>query len=773
MRWRGSVKRILVFLLVGLGLQAHAEFHSDVLIVGLRFNGQAFGDAFVLTDDAGDFYVEASWLERWEVVAPRPPGREYAGRTYYPVSGFPGATAVLYGSEMALEVTMPPSLLPMRVVDLQRGEAPPPSAGFGAYMDYDWNYRSQSEGVDTFSTLLRPVVFGPRGNLLANLLVRDTTGGNADRYDREADGFTVLDLTYTFDDPERMRSLRVGDVITAGGSIGRSLRVGGVQFATNFATQPTLITYPLPSFFGQAAVPTALDVYVNGQLTRREQVAPGGYLLEDIPVITGAGQMQIVTEDALGRQQVFVEDFYVSTELLREGLTDYSFNLGALREDYALENFAYGDIAGSATWRHGLRNNLTAEGHVEFTDGLAVVAGAAQFAPRRGIVTGGFGISSGHGGTGGSWLAGYQLADSDFSYNVRLSGTSTQFRLVGMPESMPEFEFFASGGFSAPIRGSIGAAITHQAFRERADRSIFSVNYSTSFANRLSLAAIVSYVDTDRDDLTIGVRVSMPFGEAHTASGGLSLSRNRNQVQAEMRRNLPVGPGYGYHVALAAGDGTYVNAGAVAQNDFATASIGVRSADSGSEWNVGSGGSVATLGGLTRATRQIRDAFAVVNVGGYEGVRVYSENREIGRTDENGQLFIPGLRPYQRNQISIELDDLPLSARIGDARSDTSPYLRSGVIVDFDVVEARDAIIHAVLPDGTPVRQGAVGRVFGQADWSPVGSDGRLYLHGLEQPSQVTIRWNGSICDFVVPKPEGADMIPDLGEFTCEPREFE
>jgi len=153
-------------------------------------------------------------------------------------------------------------------------------------------------------------------------------------------------------------------------------------------------------------------------------------------------------------------------------------------------------------------------------------------------------------------------------------------------------------------------------------------------------------------------------------------------------------------------------------------------------------------------------------------VRVYAENQVVGRTDKNGQLFIPGLRPYQRNQISIEVDDLPLSARIGNLRSDTSPYLRSGVIVKFDVIEARDAMIHVVLPDGTPVRQGAVARVMGRQDYSPIGTDGRLYLHGLEQPSQVTVRWNNSICDFIVPKPEGTDMIPDLGEFTCVPREF-
>lgn len=775
MRCRGLSNSFRALLLVALSLQAQADFHQDVLIVELRFNGQPFGEAFVLTDADGNYYVEDSWLRRWEVVRPYPESREFSGKNYYAISDFQGATATLISQQMILDVTMPPDLLPLRIVDMRGDYRLKPTANYGAYMDYDWNYRQQSSAsLQTFSSLIRPVLFGPKGNLLANLLYRKVSGDSAGIFDRQTNGLTVLDLTYTYDDPDKLRSLRVGDVITAAGALGRSLRLGGIQFATNFATQPTLITFPLPSFYGQTAVPTTLDIYVNGQLRRRQEVAAGNFILEDIPVVNGAGQMQIMTEDALGRQQMFVQDFYVSTELLREGLNDYSFNLGAMREAYGLENFQYGDIAGSATWRHELRDDLTLEGHLEFTDGLGVIAAASQFQPTAGgILSTGLGVSTGRDGTGGQWLVGYSQADSFFSYNVRLSGATSDFALVGIMQPLPAVQFFASGGFNAPIRGSVGAAITYQDFRGRADRSIVSVNYSTQFKNRLAISAVASYINAERDDFTLGIRFSIPLGYEHTVSGGVSTRRDNTQVQMDVRRSLPVGPGYGYYLSLISGGGsTAVNAGAIAQNEFGTVSAAMRSSDAGSEWQVGSSGSVATLGGMTRATRQIRDAFAVVNVGDYEGVRVYAENQVVGRTDKNGQLFIPGLRPYQRNQISIEVDDLPLSARIGDLRSDTSPYFRSGVIVEFDVVEARDAMIHVVLPDGTPVRQGAVARVMGQQGYSPIGTDGRLYLHGLEQPSQVTVRWNGSICDFIVPKPESTDMIPDLGEFTCVPREF-
>ena len=82
MRCRGFTNSLRALLLVAISLQAQADFHRDVLIIELRFNGQAFGDAFVLTDDDGDYYIEESWLRRWEVVTLLPEARQYSGKNF-------------------------------------------------------------------------------------------------------------------------------------------------------------------------------------------------------------------------------------------------------------------------------------------------------------------------------------------------------------------------------------------------------------------------------------------------------------------------------------------------------------------------------------------------------------------------------------------------------------------------------------------------------------------------------------------------------------------
>jgi outer membrane usher protein len=57
--------------------------------------------------------------------------------------------------------------------------------------------------------------------------------------DAERSGAIRLDTTWTLDLPDRLSTLRVGDAISTAGAWGQSMRFGGVQFGTNFATQPS------------------------------------------------------------------------------------------------------------------------------------------------------------------------------------------------------------------------------------------------------------------------------------------------------------------------------------------------------------------------------------------------------------------------------------------------------------------------------------------------------------------------------------------------------
>jgi outer membrane usher protein len=768
LRLRGVFALILV-----CGFAAELAAAPRLLIVDLYLNDQHQGDTFVLQEDDGEFFIAEQHLREWQIVHPWPSVLIFRGKKYYALGGFAGTSAELDQRTLELRVAMPASLMPVRTVDLAKSDIRPTIEDFGAYLDYDVNWlANDSTGQRSVYGLVQPVVFGSFGNVVSKLSYRDNSGGNFYGDFDEGEGLKVLELTYTRDDPVRMRSLRIGDVITFPGTQGRALRLGGLQIATNFETQPAFIRYPLPSFFGETTVPTALDVYINGQLRRSEQVEAGRYVLEDIPAVNGAGQMQVVTRDALGRQQVFAQDFYLSTELLREGLSEYSINLGALREEYGLENFQYGDIAGTANWRYGWREDITLEGHGEFTNGLGMLGGAFQYAAKfGGTIKAGLGVSHGDSRTGTRWQLGYRQQASVLSYSLDVSGSSRDFSLVGNYVPLPKVQLLASAGKNLYDFGSIGISVIHQSFHDNPNRMILSATHSKTFRNFLSLSTFISAINAETKDFTAGIRISMPFGDYHSAGGGVSTSRDNARLEADVRKSLPIGNGYGYHVGVSASDSSFVDAGIILQNEIGRYTADVRSSENaGTVWQMGSTGSIAYLSGLTKPTRQIRDAFAVVNVGGFEGVRVYAENQEIGRTDENGQLFVPGLRPYLGNQLRIELDDLPLNARVGNINTRAAPFYRSGVVVNFDVSMATNVLLRAILPNGSPLPEGAIASINRSDYLFPVGMDGKLYLQGIDRSSEVEIRWNGSVCDIDVPFPSGDAVIAKMGDIVCEPR---
>lgn len=767
-----SHRNVLATILLLLSsVSALAQSTPDVLIVDLYLNQQSLGDTFVLRDQDGNFFVEEAVLSEWQIIKPWPEPELFRGVSYYGLHHFPGADSEFVARRMELQVSMSPSLMPFREIDLSAKEAKPYIEDFGAYVDYDLNWLSQeADNSKSIYALLRPVVFGEFGNVSANLGYHRQSDDRA--YPNTGrEGLNVHSLTYTRDDPSRLRSIQIGDIISNAGTQGRSLRIGGIQIATNFATQPTFVTYPLPSFYGETSVPSALDIYVNGQLRRTTEVQAGQYVLDDIPVVNGSGQMQVIARDALGRQQIYSQDFYVSSDLLREGLSEYSFNLGALRENFGIENFRYGELAGTANYRYGLRDDMTIEGHGEFSKDIVMIGGAAHYAVKNGgTLKGGLGLSNGADGFGGRWQLGFRQISEFLNYNLEVTGVTRNFDQVSSYSDIPKLQLVASAGKNYYEFGTFGMSLIHQSFWEKTKRTLVSANHSKTFRNFLSLSTYVSYVSAEEDDVAVGIRFSMPFGDKYNAYGGLSASKSDSSLETVVRRNMPIGSGYGYHVGVGLAENNLINAGIMAQSEYGTYMVDVRNTEaSGSVWQAGTHGSVAVLSGITKFSRRIRDAFAVVNVGGLEGVRVYAENQEIGRTDKNGKLFVPGLQPYYKNQLRIEVDDLPLNASIGNTHADTMPFYRSGVVINFDVRVSNNVTFRALLPDGSPVPEGATVRVQYPDKRFPVGLEGKVYLEGIDRSSLIEILWNDVSCELDVPFASGTAVIEKMGDILCEP----
>jgi len=202
--------------------------------------------------------------------------------------------------------------------------------GLGAMVNYDISATSVgSQRVGSGSGAL--VAFSPWGNVSFGMLgfLGSSPAGPG------TSSAVRLDATYTYSDPESLRRYRVGDVIVGGLSWTRPVRVGGAQITGDFSMRPDLITFPLPSVSGSVAVPSAVDVLVNGAQLFSREVQPGPFEIPQLPVVTGAGTIAMTMTNALGRQVTSTVPFYASSSMLAPGLQTYSAEIGKVRQNWA------------------------------------------------------------------------------------------------------------------------------------------------------------------------------------------------------------------------------------------------------------------------------------------------------------------------------------------------------------------------------------------------------------------------------------------------------
>ena len=225
--------------------------------------------------------------------------------------------------------------------------------------------------------------------------------------------------------------------------------------------RPDLVTFPLPLVAGSAAVPSTVDVLVNGAKVLSSQVPPGPFQVPQLPVLSGAGTVSMTVTDAVGRQVTTTLPFYASPTLLAEGLSTWAVEAGAVRRNWGVLSNDYGAWAGSATWRRGLSSSLTAEAHAEGTAGQAMVgAGLVADAFRFAVVNVAVAGSAASGRQGASVAVGFDRLGRGFSFGASGVFATSDFRDIAAlnGDPVPVRQINANVGLSLGRWGWAGVA---------------------------------------------------------------------------------------------------------------------------------------------------------------------------------------------------------------------------------------------------------------------------------------------------------------------------
>jgi len=729
------------------------------MVLELRVNGMPVGPAMVVTRGAdGAFCVPAAPLEALRVWTERLHTMTIEGQRWIRLAPATGVGVAYDPASQRLDVVLPPSAFrETRITVTAPAASPMTSSGASTFLNYDLEAVAGSGSGPAASGAFEMGISA--GSVLAQGTATAGVSGAGARALR-------LDTSLTWDDPRHMRSLRLGDTITRGGFGATPLRIGGLQFTRSFEVQPGFLTGPVPTLAGSAALQSVADLYVNGALNASKEVQPGAFTFTGFPIVTGAGTVEMVVRDALGRETVVRQAYYAAPSLLRPRLSDFSYEMGFLRRDYGAASASYGRLVASASYRLGVTDRFTAEGHAAASaETQQASAGADLALPPLGLLSVSAAASRSRGElTGQSWSIGFEHRGRGFSLGGLARLTSDDYRQVGDDGPLPTLDLEAFAGLSERW-GSLGLSYLRRDSRDGGPGVSFG---GTSASFRIggvgSVHLAVRTALRGQRDTSAELSFSTRLDSRTSASGAVGMRDGAGSGFLWLQRNAPAEEGWGYRMLATLGPLEGLSGVLAINTNFGQYDAEVSYRDGRAGTRIRASGGLGIAGGQVFAAQRLSDAFAVVDAG-QPGVRVYADNHLIGRSGSNGRVVVTHLRSYEDNAIRLELADLPIDAEVTMAETRVRPYARRGLVVNLRATRTRSTLVRLEVPGLGPLPAGATVTVGGHAFVAAPG--GEVFLSGLSEVNQVEARWPEGRCKLELLTPAGSDPQPDLGTHTC------
>jgi outer membrane usher protein len=671
----------------------------------------------------------------------------------------PNLTFAVDEIELRLTLTASPELLGQTVRDLWRGA--PPNLVYrkdtSSYVNYSANWHSNRQ-FDLFAESATSV----RG-----ISIYNTIAANRQSVTR---GLTSV----TLDQRRPLRRWTVGDSLAYSGPLGGDAWIGGITVRKEFAIDPYYVRYPTLSLSTPIAVPSVMEVYVNGQVVSQERVTPGRLDIRNLPLTMGRNDARVVVRDAFGQSRELSSTYYLTTTALARGVHDYQYNAGFQRFGIGEKDWDYRTPVMLARHRVGVTDSFTAGGRVEMHPGRLFSGGpSANVRLPFGEVETAGSLSRRREQWGTAAHASFTYTGHPISAGGSMMVASPRYATLtpNPPNEDPRRQgsVFASVALARAVSVSVQHTQTRLYRGISRDRSglLTSVHISRN-AEFISSVAYARDERGARKEVYAGV--TMVFGRSSASVAHVRDSRGE-RLAVEAQQPLPVGVGYGYQMRAESGPNAIVNGVAKYQGTHGRYELRQETIGTESTTTLSTMGAIVGIGGGMFATRPVEESFALVRVPGVEGVRAFASHQEVGKTGRRGDLLVPDLQPYYGNLLNIADGDIPLQYAVPDVGVTLAPPYRGGAVAVFDVQRVQ-RVLGKILTadDDRPLAYGELtvtstaGRSFG----SPVGSDGSFYFENLGAGSYSAVVENRSgRCTFTLEIPVSSETVINVGKLRC------
>lgn len=755
-------KRCLRYVCMLLLVCCSSTSAQRVLYLEFVVNGKNTTQVLAVVQKDNDWEVSTEELQALGIKLDFPHGERLL------LSEFPGASVVYDETMQRMLLTVPGSTLPLQSLTAMARSEPIANArrDAGAFLNYDFLVVDEEAAPYQASVWHELYWFDQYFYTVNRGLARD---GNDIG---ESPSYLRFETYYQHDNQAGLWGVTVGDVINATPNWGSSVRMGGIRVARDYELDPNLITYPLPEFFGESALPGSVDLLINDQLRWRDEVNPGPFSINTMPILSGAGVAEVVTTNVQGQQARQKINFYIASEILAQGLVDYDVTVGVRREDFGFASDNYeDDPVYSGSIRYGLNSWLTPQFLVQGGQDLQLAgAGVSLLAGNWGVFEYSHTSSDYLQQTGWQESIAYSYSQQRLGMSARYLQRHGNFRDLGNLDSdvLRDSQWQLAFSFYQRQAGSFNVGYFRVNEQSVGTREFATLSWNRYFDSGLTLFANINRQLYGEKGSIFSLALSIPLGRTGQVSTGSQRDIDnswRTQVQA--MANAPYSGGMGWRMGV--DDSAEKNAYAAmdwrARHYELSASV-LRNTER-AQYSGGITGALIAMDGEIYPSRFITDAFALVDAA-QPGIPVMIGNQLVGTTGTNGKLLVPDLYSNLENRISIDPDQLPPNASISAIEQLIVPQRKGGIHVQFPVKFLASVLIDAYDINQQPLPVGAVLTADIVEQEFIVGWDGEVYIEQLTEP--LRLYWEEGDCVLSVsPPPEQNESLPRLGKIICQP----
>lgn len=645
---------------------------------------------------------------------------------------------------------------------------------------------------DLWSGAPANLVYGRDTSTYVNYAVNWRTGNHADLFAESATSFRGASVYNTFAATERSarrgltsvtidrrRSLQrwtFGDSLAYSGALGGDAWIGGISVAREFSIDPYYLRYPTLSLSTPIAVPSVMEVQVNGQVVRQEPVAPGRLDVRNVPLTLGRNDARIVVRDAFGQTRELSSTYYLTTTALARGVQDYQYSIGFRRFGVADLNWDYRTPVLLARHRVGITDSLTAGGRVEMDPGRLFSGGpSVNVRVPFGEMEAAASVSRRRDEWGSAALTAFNYSGRPISAGGSIMLASRRYATLA-PNPLNEdpaaqANLYASAALGSPLSLTMQHSMTrlYQGLTRERSALLASIHISRSIE-------LTGSVSRTRDERGRGreayAGLTVLFGRA-SATVSHTRDQQRQRLALDAQQPLPVGAGYGYQMHVEDGATNLTTGVARYQTQHGRYELRRESVGNQTATTVSAMGSIVGIGGGLYATRPVQQSFALIRVPGVEGVRAYSSHQEIGKTGHGGDVLVPDLQAYYGNILNIADGDIPIQYAVANAGLTLAPPYRGGAVARFDVQKVQRVLGRLKVVSGREEKYQQYGELTvttenGRSYGSPVGSDGTFYFENLPKGAHSAVmEYRGTRCSFTLTIPPSDGTMLDLGIIRC------